>query len=220
VGDEGGFAPNLKSNQEALELIVEAIKNASYKPGKEISIAIDAAASSFYNTEKNKYHFEGKDVNYKDMIKYYEKIVDKFPIVVIEDGLAEDDWEGWKELTKTLGKKIQLVGDDIFVTNKKRVEKGIKEGVANSVLIKLNQIGTITETIETIELALSAGYKTLVSHRSGETEDTFISDFTVAFNLGQIKTGSLSRGERIAKYNQFLRIEEELFGCEFIDPFK
>ena len=220
VGDEGGFAPNLESNKEALELIVGAIEKAGYKPGKEISIAIDSAASEFYDDKKQKYIFEGKAVSYKDMIKYYDMILKKFPIVVIEDGLAEDDWTGWKELTKTLGNRVQLVGDDIFVTNKKRVARGIKEGVANSVLIKLNQIGTITETIETIELARTNGYKTLVSHRSGETEDTFIADFTVALNLGQIKTGSLSRGERISKYNQFLRIEEELTGCEFIDPFK
>ncbi len=220
VGDEGGFAPNLESNKEALELIVGAIEKAGYKPGKEISIAIDCAASEFYDDKKQKYIFEGKAGSYKDMIKYYEVILKNFPIVLIEDGLAEDDWAGWKEMTKALGKKTQLVGDDIFVTNKKRVARGIKEGVANSVLIKLNQIGTITETIETIELARTSGYKTLVSHRSGETEDTFIADFTVALNLGQIKTGSLSRGERISKYNQFLRIEEELTGCEFIDPFK
>jgi enolase len=220
VGDEGGFAPNLASNVEALKFITEAIEKAGYTPGTQISIGLDVAASEFYDEKKKRYKFEGKEHSAKEMIKFYENITKKFAIVVIEDGLAEDDWEGWKELTKVLGSKIELIGDDIFVTNKKRVQKGIDEGVANSVLIKLNQIGTLTETIETIELARNNGYKTLVSHRSGETEDTFIADMTVAFNLGKIKTGSLSRGERIAKYNQLMRIEEELKGSIFIDCFK
>ncbi len=219
VGDEGGFAPNLGSNKEALEIIVEAIKDAGYKPGEQISIALDCAASEFYDGEKKKYIFEGKEHSSKDMIKYYKKLLEEFPIVSIEDGLGEDDWEGWKDMTDQLGDKVQIVGDDLFVTNIKRVARGIKEGIANSVLIKLNQIGSLTETIETIELARSHGYTTVVSHRSGETEDTFISDLTVALNLGQIKTGSLSRGERIAKYNRLLRIEEELEGSQYKDPF-
>ena len=219
VGDEGGFAPNLGSNKEALEIIVEAIKDAGYKPGEQISIALDCAASEFYDGEKKKYIFEGKEHSSKDMIKYYKKLLEEFPIVSIEDGLGEDDWDGWKDMTDQLGDKVQIVGDDLFVTNIKRVARGIKEGIANSVLIKLNQIGSLTETIETIELARSHGYTTVVSHRSGETEDTFISDLTVALNLGQIKTGSLSRGERIAKYNRLLRIEEELEGSQYMDPF-
>ncbi|MCK5600174.1 phosphopyruvate hydratase [bacterium] len=219
VGDEGGFAPNLGSNKEALEIIVEAIKDAGYKPGEQISIALDCAASEFYDGEKKKYIFEGKEHSSKDMIKYYKKLLEEFPIVSIEDGLGEDDWDGWKDMTDQLGDKVQIVGDDLFVTNIKRVARGIKEGIANSVLIKLNQIGSLTETIETIELARSHGYSTVVSHRSGETEDTFISDLTVALNLGQIKTGSLSRGERIAKYNRLLRIEEELEGSQYMDPF-
>ena len=219
VGDEGGFAPNLGSNKEALEIIVEAIKDAGYKPGEQISIALDCAASEFYDGEKKKYIFEGKEHSSKDMIKYYKKLLEEFPIVSIEDGLGEDDWDGWKDMTDQLGDKVQIVGDDLFVTNIKRVARGIKEGIANSVLIKLNQIGSLTETIETIELARSHGYSTVVSHRSGETEDTFISDLTVALNLGQIKTGSLSRGERIAKYNRLLRIEEELEGSQYKDPF-
>ncbi|MCK4642823.1 phosphopyruvate hydratase [bacterium] len=219
VGDEGGFAPNLGSNKEALEIIVEAIKDAGYKPGEQISIALDCAASEFYDGEKKKYIFEGKEHSSKDMIKYYKKLLEEFPIVSIEDGLGEDDWDGWKDMTDQLGDKVQIVGDDLFVTNIKRVARGIKEGIANSVLIKLNQIGSLTETIETIELARSHGYTTVVSHRSGETEDTFISDLTVALNLGQIKTGSLSRGERIAKYNRLLRIEEELEGSQYKDPF-
>ncbi|MCK5399746.1 phosphopyruvate hydratase, partial [bacterium] len=173
----------------------------------------------FYDGEKKKYIFEGKEHSSKDMIKYYKKLLEEFPIVSIEDGLGEDDWDGWKDMTDQLGDKVQIVGDDLFVTNIKRVARGIKEGIANSVLIKLNQIGSLTETIETIELARSHGYTTVVSHRSGETEDTFISDLTVALNLGQIKTGSLSRGERIAKYNRLLRIEEELEGSQYMDPF-
>jgi enolase 1/2/3 len=211
VGDEGGFAPNLKSNEEAFIVIVEAIEKAGYKPGKDICIAIDPAASSFF--EKGKYVMSAEKKPNKtaaDMVKYYEEMVKKYPIVSIEDGLAEDDWEGWKLLTDALGSKVQIVGDDIFVTNKKRLEKGIAMGVANSILIKLNQIGTLTETMETIQRAKEAGYTTVISHRSGETEDSYMADVAVAANCGQIKSGSLSRSERLAKYNQLLRIEEQL----------
>jgi len=208
VGDEGGFAPNLASNEEAFIVIVEAIKTAGYIPGKDIYLAIDAAASSFY--KDGKYLFEGKKVSSDAMIKYYESMIDKYPICSIEDGLAENDWTGWKKMTAKLGSKIQIVGDDVFVTNPKIIAKGIKDNIANSVLIKLNQIGTVTETIDAINMAHKAGWTTVVSHRSGETGDTFIADLAVALNTGQIKTGSISRSERIEKYNQLLRIEEEL----------
>ena len=211
VGDEGGFAPNLQSNAEAIELIIQAIKKAKYKPGKDIFLALDAAASSFYH---NGQYLLSAEKNPKktarEMVQFYLDLVEKYPIISIEDGLAEDDWEGWKILTDTLGSRIQIVGDDIFVTNKTRLEKGIAQGVANSILIKLNQIGTLTETLETIERARKAGYTTVISHRSGETEDTFMADVAVALNCGQIKSGSVSRSERLAKYNQLLRIEEEL----------
>jgi enolase len=211
VGDEGGFAPNLKSNEEALVVIMEAIQKAGYKPGKDIFIAIDSAASSFY--EKGKYILAAEKKPQKtaeEMVKFYSALVKKYPIVSIEDGLAEDDWDGWKMLTDALGEKVQIVGDDLFVTNKKRLEKGISLGVANSILIKLNQIGTLTETLETIQRAKEAGYTTVISHRSGETEDNYMADIAVAANCGQIKSGSLSRSERLAKYNQLLRIEEEM----------
>lgn len=212
VGDEGGFAPNLKSNEEPLEVIVEAIEKAGYTPGKDIAIALDPATSELYNEEDGKYHFEreGKVRTKEEMVEFWVKLVEKYPIVSIEDGVAEEDWEGWKMLTEALGKKIQLVGDDLFVTNTKRLAKGIELGVANSILIKLNQIGTLTETLEAIEMANRAGYTAVVSHRSGETEDTTIADLVVAVNAGQIKTGAPSRTDRVAKYNQLLRIEEEL----------
>jgi enolase len=211
VGDEGGFAPNLKSNEEALSLITTAIEKAGYKPGKDLAIALDSAASSFFSTGKYVLSTEKKPrKTSEEMVKFYQDLVKKYPIVSIEDGLAENDWEGWKGLTEALGSKIQIVGDDIFVTNKKLLEKGISQGIANSILIKLNQIGTLTETLETIQAAKEAGYTTVVSHRSGETEDTYMADVAVAANCGQIKSGSLSRSERLAKYNQLLRIEEEL----------
>ena len=211
VGDEGGFAPNLKSNEEALSLITTAIEKAGYKPGKDLAIALDSAASSFFSKGKYILSTEKKPrKTSEEMVKFYHDLVKKYPIVSIEDGLAENDWEGWKGLTEALGSKIQIVGDDIFVTNKKLLEKGISQGIANSILIKLNQIGTLTETLETIQAAKEAGYTTVVSHRSGETEDTYMADVAVAANCGQIKSGSLSRSERLAKYNQLLRIEEEL----------
>lgn len=213
VGDEGGFAPNLKSNTEAIELILSAIEKAGYKPGDEIAISLDPAANQMYLPDKNVYRFFKSDKSERtaaEMVDFYAELIDKYPIYNLEDGLAEDDWEGWKLLTKQLGNKIQLVGDDIFVTNTQRIAKGIEMGIANSVLIKLNQIGTLTETLDAVETAKRAGYTCVVSHRSGETEDTIIADFTVATNVGQIKTGSLSRIDRIAKYNQLLRIEEEL----------
>jgi enolase len=211
VGDEGGFAPNLKSNEEALSLITTAIEKAGYKPGKDLAIALDSAASSFFSNGKYILSTEKKTrKTSEEMVKFYQDLVKKYPIVSIEDGLAENDWEGWKGLTEALGSKIQIVGDDIFVTNKKLLEKGISQGIANSILIKLNQIGTLTETLETIQAAKEAGYTTVVSHRSGETEDTYMADVAVAANCGQIKSGSLSRSERLAKYNQLLRIEEEL----------
>jgi len=208
VGDEGGFAPNLQSNEEALELIIKAIKNAGYKSGKEISIALDAASSEFY--EKKKYKIENKLISSQKLIDLYINWVNKYPVVSIEDPLSENDWDGWIEITKQLGEKIQLVGDDLFVTNTKILEKGINNKAANSILIKVNQIGTLSETIEAIEMAENAGYTYMISHRSGETEDAFIADIAVATNSGQIKTGSASRSDRIAKYNQLLRIEEEL----------
>ncbi|MCX8082467.1 MAG: phosphopyruvate hydratase [bacterium] len=208
VGDEGGFAPNLSKNEEAIELIIKAIEEAGYKPGKDISIALDTAASSLW--ENGKYSFEGKKVASDYLIEYYEKIVKKYPIFSIEDGLAENDWDGWKNLTDVLGKKIQIVGDDIFVTNPGIFKKGIEKGIANAILIKVNQIGTLTETLETIEMAQRNNYRTVISHRSGETEDSFIADLAVGVNSGQIKSGSLSRSERLCKYNQLLRIEDIL----------
>lgn len=210
VGDEGGFAPNLNSNEEAIQIIVEAIKRANYEPGKDIFIALDPASSEFYENGKYNLKGEGKILSAEEMASYYEDLVNKYPIISIEDGLAEEDWDGWKILTDKLGKKIQLVGDDLFVTNTKRLETGIQKGVANSILIKLNQIGTLTETLNAIEMAERAGYTAVVSHRSGETEDTTIADLVVAVNAGQIKTGAPARTERVAKYNQLLRIEEEL----------
>jgi len=213
VGDEGGFAPNLKSNDEAIEVILEAINKTGYKVGDEIAIALDPASSEMFLKDKKKYQFFKSDKSEKtsaEMVEYYEKWVNQYPIVSLEDGLAEDDWDGWKLLTEKLGDKVQLVGDDIFVTNTQRLSKGIEMGVANSILIKVNQIGTLTETLEAIEMAKVAGYTSVISHRSGETEDTTIADIAVAANAGQIKTGSASRTDRIAKYNQLLRIEEEL----------
>ncbi|MEW5758609.1 MAG: phosphopyruvate hydratase [Candidatus Omnitrophota bacterium] len=208
VGDEGGFAPNLGSNEEALQLILEAIKKAGYEPGKDVVLALDCASSSFY--ENGKYNFEGKQLEARDLVSIYENYVNKYPIVSIEDGLYEDDWKGWKELTNRLGKKVQLVGDDLFVTNVKRLKKGIKAGVANAILIKVNQIGSLSETLKTITLAKENNYASIMSHRSGETEDVTIAHLAVAVGCGQIKTGSLSRTDRIAKYNELLRIEEEL----------
>jgi len=208
VGDEGGFAPNLKSNEAALKIIMKAITEAGYRPGKDVYLALDAASSEFY--EKNKYNFEGKKMSAPDMVSYYEALVAKYPILSIEDGMSEKDWKGFGLLTERLGKKVQLVGDDIFVTNPKIIAEGIKKGIANSVLIKLNQIGTLTETVEAIETTKTAGYTAVVSHRSGESEDTTIADLAVAYNTGQIKTGSLSRTDRVAKYNRLLRIEEDL----------
>ncbi len=210
VGDEGGFAPNLSSNEEALTLIIQAVKEAGYVPGKDVYLALDVAASELY--EKGAYLFEGRKVPYKHMIDYYGKIISKYPVLSIEDGLAENDWEGWAALTSALGKKVQLVGDDVFVTNTKILKQGIEKKIANSILVKLNQIGTVTETLDAIEMAKSAGYTAVISHRSGETEDTTIADLAVACNTGFIKTGSLARSERIAKYNRLLVIEEELAG--------
>lgn len=208
VGDEGGFAPNLQSHKEALDLIVEAIKSAGYMPGSDIYLAIDCAASEFF--KKGKYLFEGKTISSDELISFYENIISNYPIISIEDGLAESDWDNWKKLTQRLGKKVHLVADDIFVTNTGIIKKGIKERIANSVLIKLNQIGTLTETLDAIEITKTAGYTAVISHRSGETEDTIIADLAVACNTGFIKTGSLARGERVSKYNRLLRIEEEL----------
>jgi len=208
VGDEGGFAPMLENNEEAIKLILEAIKQAGYEPEKDIYIALDSAASEFY--KEGFYHFDGKKLSSEDMVSYYEALVDKYPIISIEDGMSEADWDGWQIFTNRLGKKIQLVADDLVVTNPKIIKEAIKKGIANSILIKLNQIGTVSETIEAIELSKNSKYTTVISHRSGETEDTMIADLSVAFNTGFIKTGSLSRGERIAKYNRLLQIEEEL----------
>lgn len=211
VGDEGGFAPSLNSNEEALQVIIDAIESAGYKPGKDVCLALDPAASSFF--ENGKYLLKAEKEHEKTndgMIAFYEALVHKFPVISIEDGLSENDWDGWKKLTEHLGKKVQLVGDDLFVTNTKRLKQGIEKGAANSILIKVNQIGTLTETQEAISTARRAGYTAIISHRSGETEDTTISDLAVAMNTGQIKTGSVSRTDRIAKYNQLLRIEEEL----------
>ncbi len=210
VGDEGGFAPNLKSNEEALAVIIEAIEKAGYKPGQDVFLGLDVAATELY--KDGKYVWKGEGVTYTadEMVDFYTYLVDKYPIITIEDGLSEDDWAGWAKLTQALGKKIQLVGDDLFVTNTERLAKGIKGGVANSILIKVNQIGTLTETLDAIEMAKRAGYTAVVSHRSGETDDTTIADLSVATNAGQIKTGAPSRTDRVAKYNQLLRIEEEL----------
>jgi enolase len=211
VGDEGGFAPNLKTNEEAIEVILEAVKMAGYKPGDDIRIAIDTAATELYQDD-GKYHFPGEGVvrTSEEMVDFYAKLADKYPIISLEDGLAEEDWAGWKLLTERLGNKIQLVGDDLFVTNTERLAKGIQTGTANSILIKVNQIGTLTETLDAIQMANRAGYTAVVSHRSGETEDTTIADLVVAMNAGQIKTGAPSRTDRVAKYNQLLRIEEDL----------
>ena len=210
VGDEGGFAPNLKSNEEAIEVILEAITKAGYEPGKEMFIAIDAASSEYYKDGKYVLEHEGKTLTAAEMVDFLEAWVNKYPIISIEDGMAEEDWEGWKLLTERLGDKVQLVGDDLFVTNTSRLEDGIQRGVANSILIKLNQIGTLTETLNAIEMANRAGYTAVISHRSGETEDTTIADLVVAVNAGQIKTGAPARSERVAKYNQLIRISEEL----------
>jgi enolase len=213
VGDEGGFAPSLKANEEALEVLMEAIQQAGYKPGEQIAIALDPASSEFFDKDKKKYVFKKSDKSEKtsaQMVEFWAKWVAQYPIISIEDGMAEDDWDGWKALTDALGKKIQLVGDDLFVTNSERLQRGIDLGVGNSILVKVNQIGSLTETLEAMRLAASANYTAMVSHRSGETEDAFIADLAVATNAGQIKTGSASRTDRIAKYNQLLRIEEEL----------
>ncbi len=213
VGDEGGFAPSLKANEEALEVLMEAIQQAGYKPGEQIAIALDPASSEFFDKDKKKYIFKKSDKSEKtsaQMVEFYAKWVSQYPIISLEDGMAEDDWDGWKTLTDALGKKIQLIGDDIFVTNTDRLQRGIDMGVGNSILVKVNQIGSLTETLDTMRLAASANYTSVISHRSGETEDAFIADLAVATNAGQIKTGSASRTDRIAKYNQLLRIEEEL----------
>lgn len=220
VGDEGGFAPDLGSNEEALAYIIEAIEQAGYQPGKEMGLALDAAASEFYSKGKYILKSENRKLSAAQMIEYYTQLVEKYPILSIEDGLAEQDWENWEMMTEQLDEVIQLVGDDVFVTNPKILAKGIEDGVANSILIKLNQIGTVTETLDAIEMADQAGYTIVISHRSGETEDTFIADLAVAVNAGQIKTGSMSRTDRIAKYNQLIRIEEELgasakYGLDF-----
>ena len=210
IGDEGGFAPDLKSNEEAILIIIEAIEKAGYKPGEDMFIALDPASSEYYKDGKYVLEHEGKSLTSEEMVDFFEDWVNKYPIISIEDGMAEEDWEGWKLITERLGKRVQLVGDDLFVTNTERLETGIKKGVANSILIKLNQIGTLTETLNAIEMANRAGYTAVVSHRSGETEDTTIADLVVAVNAGQIKTGAPARSERVAKYNQLLRIEEEL----------
>ena len=217
VGDEGGFAPNLFTHEAALDVIMQAIEAAGYKPGEEVFIALDAASSEFYNGEKKCYHFESthEDRSSDDMIAYWRELSQKYPIVSIEDGLAEDDWEGWKKLTTTLGKTLQLVGDDLFVTNVKRLEQGIEQGAGNAILVKVNQIGTLTETIDAVHLADINAMNAIISHRSGETSDTIIADLAVALNTGQIKTGSASRSDRVSKYNQLLRIEEELMGTAY-----
>jgi enolase len=213
VGDEGGFAPDLGSNEEALEVIMEAIVKAGYKPGEDVLLALDVASSELFDKEKGVYTLENETQKQKtsaEMVDFYENLVNKYPIISIEDGMAENDWDGWKLMTDRLGKRIQIVGDDLFVTNPKILKEGIQKGIANSILIKLNQIGTLTETLEAIEMAKRAGYTTVISHRSGETEDTTLADLAVAVNAGQIKTGSLCRTDRVAKYNQLLRIEDEL----------
>ncbi len=212
VGDEGGFAPDLRSNEEALQVISEAIEKAGYKPGEDIFFALDPASSEFFDAQNGVYNLasENRKLSPAEMVEYYARLVEKYPIISIEDGMAEDDWDGWKIMTERLAGKIQLVGDDLFVTNVKRLSRGIRDGVANSILIKVNQIGTLTETFDTMQMAHRAGYTTVISHRSGETEDATIADIAVAVNAGQIKTGSASRSDRIAKYNQLLRIEEAL----------
>jgi enolase len=212
VGDEGGFAPSLKSNDEAIEVVIQAIEKAGFKPGEDVYIALDAASSEFYKSETGKYHFEstGENLTSAEMVGFWKDWVSKYPIISIEDGLAEDDWAGWSLLTKEVGSKVQLVGDDLFVTNTKRLQRGISEGIANSILVKVNQIGSLTETIEAVQLATRNSYTSVMSHRSGETEDNTIADLAVALNCGQIKTGSASRSDRMSKYNQLLRIEEEL----------
>ena len=216
LGDEGGFAPNLKNNAEPIEYILRAVEKAGYKPAEEITIALDAASSEFY--KDGKYHLSGENkvLSGEELVDYYVELCNKYPIVSIEDGVAEDDWDSWKILTQKLGNKVQLVGDDLFVTNKKILEKGIKEGVANAILIKPNQIGTVTETMQTVRLAQRNSYKTIMSHRSGESEDSFIADFAVALNTGEIKTGAPARGERNAKYNRLLEIAREVAGAEYI----
>ena len=213
VGDEGGFAPNLQSNEEAIEYIINAIEAAGYRPGKDIGIALDAAASEFFKDGKYVFASEGRNLSAEEMIDYYEGLVEKYPLYSIEDGLAEGDWDSWELMTQRLGNRIQIVGDDIFVTNPDIFKKGIARSIGNSILIKLNQIGTVTETLDTIQMAKESGYTTVVSHRSGETEDTFIADLAVGVNSGQIKTGSMSRSDRVSKYNQLIRIEEELADC-------
>jgi enolase len=213
VGDEGGFAPNLPSNEAAIQTVLEAIEKAGYRPGEDIFIALDAASTEFYDRETGKYVFKkstGESRTSSEMVGFWEDWVSRYPIVSIEDGLAEDDWEGWKSLSDALGRKVQLVGDDLFVTNVDRLSRGIQDGTANSILVKVNQIGSLTETINAVQLATRNGYSSIISHRSGETEDTFIADLAVALNSGQIKTGSASRSDRVAKYNQLLRIEERL----------
>ncbi len=212
VGDEGGFAPNLNSNEEAIKVVIEAIEKAGFRPGEDIFVALDAASSEFYNTEKQRYtfHSTGDEMTSSEMVDFWKDWCSKYPIISIEDGLAEDDWSGWKLATDQLGSKVQLVGDDLFVTNSKRLQRGIDEGIANSILVKVNQIGSLTETIEAVQLATRNSYTSVMSHRSGETEDSTIADLAVAMNTGQIKTGSASRSDRMAKYNQLLRIEEEL----------
>jgi enolase len=212
VGDEGGFAPSLKSNEEAIEVVIQAIEKAGFRPGEDIYIALDAASSEFYKSDSGIYHFEstGENRTSAEMVSFWKDWVNKYPIISIEDGLAEDDWKGWSMLTKEIGNKVQLVGDDLFVTNTKRLQRGIDEGIANSILVKVNQIGSLTETMEAVQLATRNSYSSVMSHRSGETEDNTIADLAVAMNCGQIKTGSASRSDRMSKYNQLLRIEEEL----------
>lgn len=212
VGDEGGFAPNFTTNEEPLKYIVEACEKAGYKPGSDIMFAMDPASTEFYNAETGKYVLagEGRELTSAEMVDYWEALVQKYPIISIEDGMAEEDWDGWKALTDRIGDKVQLVGDDLFVTNPKRLAMGIEKGVANSILVKVNQIGSLTETMKAVDMAHRAGYTAVLSHRSGETEDTTIADIAVATNCGQIKTGSMSRTDRMAKYNQLIRIEEEL----------
>jgi len=216
LGDEGGFAPNFKNNEEPIEYILKAIEEAGYKPGKEVCIALDAASSEFYKDGKYVLAGEGRSLSKEEMVDYYASLIEKYPIVSLEDGMAEEDWEGWKLLTEKLGDKIQLVGDDLFVTNKKLLQKGIDLGVANAILIKPNQIGTVTETMQTVRLAGRNGYRCVMSHRSGESEDAFIADFAVALNTGQIKTGAPARGERTAKYNRLLQINRSINGAEYI----
>jgi enolase len=212
VGDEGGFAPNLKSNDEAIEVVLQAIEKAGFRPGEDVYVALDAASSEFYKSDSGLYVFEstGEKRTSAEMVDFWKNWVTKYPIISIEDGLAEDDWNGWSMLTKEIGSKVQLVGDDLFVTNSKRLQRGISEGIANSILVKVNQIGSLTETIEAVQLATRNSYTSVMSHRSGETEDNTIADLAVALNCGQIKTGSASRSDRMSKYNQLLRIEEEL----------